>query len=248
MRFALILSAALAALLCGCATTPDANYAQYVRFVEQQQTAQQQRFASIAAAADKCSDDACVTTVAAFAALAQAGGGNATASLQPYRKTYHPAWNILGASVPALINGAVSWRQTEVNRDVSIAQYSWLGGMMSDLANSPALQPPAAPSITVGGDYVSGRQHVGDAIGGDYITGHVGDAVGRDQIGGNQHIGDAIGRDAIGGDRIDNDGNIGTDNRIDSPGPIDNSGDECEGEHCQGDDLPPPPPPPAGGG
>ena len=43
-------------------------------------------------------------------------------------------------------------------------------------------------------------------------------------------------------DRIDNDGNIGNDNRIDSPGPIENSGDECEGEHCQGDDNSPEPP------
>lgn len=46
--------------------------------------------------------------------------------------------------------------------------------------------------------------------------------------------GDHIGRDLIGGDRTDNSGNIGNDNRQDSPGPIDNSdpGDDCDGASC----------------
>ncbi len=229
----LILLALIA--LAGCASTPDPNYTAYVRFVEQQQATQQQRFASIAATADGCQDDACRTTIAAFAALAQASGAGASTAIQPYRKQFHPAWNILGASVPALINGAVAWRQSENSRDVSIAQYDWLGGMMRDLSNSPALQ---SPNVTVGGHYVTGSQHIGDDI-----SGHIGDSIGRDAIGGDQHVGDAVGRDAIGGDRIDNRGNIGTDNRIDSPGPIstDNSGDRCDGEHCQGDDNSPPP-------
>lgn len=230
----------LIAALAGCASTrqPDPNYSAYVRFVEQQQTAQQQRFASIAATADGCQDDACRTTIAAFAALAQANGGSGNATLQPYRREFHPAWNILGASVPALINGAVAWRQSENSRDVSIAQFDWLGGMMRDLANSPALQ---SPSVSVGGHYVTGQQHIGDDI-----SGHIGDSIGRDVIGGDQHVGDAIGRDVIGGDRIDNRGNIGEDNRIDSPGPIDN-GDRCDGDHCQGDDNSPEPPPDDGG-
>lgn len=232
---ALILIVLALIALAGCAATPDPNYTAYVRFVEQQQVAQQQRYASIAATADGCQDDACRTTIAAFAALAQAGSGNSAATLQPYRKQFHPAWNILGASVPALINGAVAWRQSENSRDVSIAQFDWLGGMMSDLANSPALQ---SPSVTVGGHYVTGSQHIGDDI-----SGHIGDSIGRDVIGGDQHVGDSIGRDVIGGDRIDNRGNLGTDNRIDSPGPIDNSGDRCDGEHCQGDDNSPPPDP-----
>ncbi len=240
MPLRLIFALALAAvLLVGCATTADPNYNAYVKFVEAQQEAQQKRFASIASTADKCTTDSCVQQVAALAALAQAAGASQGASLQPYRKTYHPAWSILGATVPAVINGAVAWRQSEVNRDVQVAQYDWLGGMMRDLSNSSALQPPAAPNINVGGDYIPGSQHVGDTVGGDYITGHVGDAVGRDQIGGDQHVGDAIGRDVIGGDRIDNAGNIGNDNRIESPGPYE-SGDTCEGTACQGENNPPP--------
>lgn len=223
--------------LAGCAgtRTADPNYTQLVRFYEAEREATNQRFSTIAGTAEGCEDDACRTTIAAFAALAQVSGGGSAGAPPAFRKTYHPAWNILGATVPALINGAVAWQQSENNRDVTLGQYDWLGGMMRDLSQSPALR---APTITVGGDYVPGSQHIGDAVGRDLISGHVGDT-----IGGDQHIGDDIRRDTIGGDRIDNAGNIGTDNRIDSPGPYD-IGDECEGELCQGETNPPPEPEP----
>lgn len=240
MRTLTLILALVCLTLGACASGIDPNHAASIRLYDAEREARELRFRSIAATADKCQDDACVTTVAAFAALAQAGGGGASAPQVPtYRKQYHPIWNILGASVPTVVSGFVSWKQSENSRDVSLAQYDWLGGMMRDLSQSPALQ---SPSITVGGDYVPGSQHIGDAVGGDYITGHVGDAVGRDQIGGDQHIGDAIGRDVIGGDRIDNAGNLGNDNRIDSPGPIDHSGDQCDGTLCQGEDNSQPPP------
>ena len=240
--FAAFAILAAIALLSGCATprAADANYTAYVQFVQQQAEADQRRFESIAATAQQCTTDACVQQVAALAALAQAGGGRSSASIAPYQRQFHPAWGILGAAVPALINGAVSWRQTEVNRDVSIAQYEWLGGMMRDLSQSPALHAPEAPAITVGGDYVTGQQHIGDTIGRDVIgrDQHIGDDIGRDAIAGDQHVGDDIGRDVI-----DNTGNIGSDNRIDSPGPYDNDqGDSCEGTACQGENNPPPDP------
>jgi len=40
------------------------------------------------------------------------------------------------------------------------------------------------------------------------------------------------GRDVIGRDRVDNSGNIGTDNRIGSDGPISDDGDDCSGSSC----------------
>ena len=239
--FVLILM--LVALLVGCAGTGkiDPNYQAQLQFVEQQAAAERQQFTSIAQTAERCTSDACVTQVAALAALAAAGGRGSAPTVQPFRKQFHPAWGLLGSLVPSLANAAVSWHQSDNARDTSLAQYGFLGGVIRDVAASPALQ---TPNITVGGDYVPGSQHIGDAVGGDYITGHVGDAVsvGRDQIGGDQHVGDAIGRDVVGGDRIDNSGNLGTDNRIDSPGPIstDNSGDECDGIGCQGVVNPPP--------
>ena len=42
----------------------------------------------------------------------------------------------------------------------------------------------------------------------------------------------AKGRDVIGRDRTDNSGNIGTDNRIGSDGPISDDGDDCSGSSC----------------
>jgi hypothetical protein len=246
MRSFVLLTLLVAMLaLSACATTPDPHYQQLVNFHNAEREAREARFASIAATAEGCQDDACRTTIAAFAALAQAGGGGAAATLPAYRKQYHPAWGILGAVAPAAISAAVSWRQSDNSRDVSLAQYGFLGGVVRDVVSSPALQ---APSITVGGDYIPGSQHVGDAIGGDYITGHVGDAIGRDQIGGDQHVGDTvggdqIGGDAIGGDRVDGDGNYNA-GRIDSPGPFEENGDDCTGDGCQGENNVPPEPEP----
>jgi hypothetical protein len=253
MKRSLLLCALCLCLMLGaCASTPtaDPNYTARLEFIERQAAADRQQMAAIAQAAERCSDDACVTQVAALAALASVKGGNATPAIEPYRKQFHPAWSLLGAIVPQLANAAVSWHQSDNSRDVSVAQFGFLGGVVRDVAQSPALD---APNITVGGDYVSGSQHIGDAVGGDYITGHVGDAVGRDQIGGNQHLGDTVGRDqvggdSIGGDRVDGDGNYNT-GRIDSPGPFDNSndGDDCEGDGCQGSNNPPPDEPEDGG-
>jgi hypothetical protein len=228
------------AVVAGCATKIDPNHQLTVKLYDAEREAREARFANLTATAEGCQEDACRTTIAAFAALAQAAGGGAPPA-PVYRKQYHPAWGILGAVAPAAISAAVSWHQSDNTRDVSIAQYGFLGGVIRDVAQSPALQ---TPSIIVGGDYVPGSQHIGDAVGGDYITGHVGDAVGRDQIGRDQHIGDEIGRDAIGRDRIDNAGNIGNDNRIDSPGPFDiDTGDRCTGDQCQGESPPPDPEP-----
>ncbi|MFY7866419.1 hypothetical protein [Roseateles sp.] len=87
-------------------------------------------------------------------------------------------------------------------------------------------------------------------MGGDLISGtqHIGDTVGRDQISGSQHLGDwrtgdNIARDTIGRDRTD----YGNGNRLDSPGPFDlndvgNRGNRCTGMDCQTVNPPDPEP------
>jgi hypothetical protein len=230
MRPSLLILIALSVVLAGCASSrPDPQYRAYVQLVQEQETARQARFASIAAAADRCDGDSCVQMVAAIAALAQAGAGQGAAP-QQYRRDPSAAERVglamLGQMAP-LASAAVAWRSSDNSREIALGQYSFLGGVIDSVVSSPALQ---GPSITVGGDYITGSQHVGDAVG-------------RDQIGGDQHIGDSIGRDVIGGDRIDNRGNIGRDNRLASPGPFDDSGDRCEGPLCQGVQHPPPPDP-----
>ncbi len=216
--------------LSACASTrTDPHYAAYL----QAATADAQRDAlargSIADAAAACNgDDTCVVAVAGFAALAVQGSAGRGANLQPYRKQHHPAWGILGATLPVAIQSAVAWRSSDNSRDIALGQYQMLGGIVGSVVNSPALTP-RDPSITVGGDYITGR--VGDDVGRDQIGGdqHIGDTVGRDQIGGDQHIGDAIGGD----------NNAGNSGRIYSPGEF---GPTCTGPRCQGDgDVFPPP-------
>lgn len=229
-------------LLAACATGRDPNYSAYL---EARQAAVQQESATLRALSDasaSCGGDAtCVVAVAGFAAMAARGQGGGPA-IQPYVRQPSAAERIglaLVGQISPLASAAVSWRASDNSRAIALGQYDFLGGTMAALANSPAL---TGPSITVGGDYVSGRQHIGDSIGGDYI-------------GGDQHIGDHIGRDAIGGDqRIGNEINIGRDDnsgnsgRINSPGPYDwdiDNGDRCSGTRCQGDgdDAPPNPDP-----
>lgn len=238
MRHALLAALiGLAALATGCATTkPDPNYSAYVQFVEKQQASEEKRFTSLASAAESCTDARCVENVTALAAMAAVARGNSAPQLRPFTRQRSAAENIalgvLGAlpglgqvwaTVEAGRNG-VEMARINAEREVGLAAEwgSTTRGVADAFSNLP-------PSISVGRDYITGSQHIGDSVG-------------RDQIGGDQHVGDAIGRDVIGGDRIDNRGNIGTENRIDSPGPFEHDGDRCIGDNCQG--LPPPDPEP----
>lgn len=133
----------------------------------------------------------------------------------------HPLWGIARATLPSLVTGYVGITQGRYSRDIAREQYDFLGRVIEG----------ATPSVTVGGDYISGQQHIGDNVGRDYITGHVGDAIGRDRFGRDQ-----IGRDQVIGDRNLNRG------RQDSPGPIDDHSGDCrEGTDCS---VTPPPAPP----
>lgn len=227
----LIIPATAILLLAACATGRDPNYTAYL---EARQAAQSQEAATLRAISDasaSCAGDAaCVVAVAGFAALAASNkAGNS--HIQTYQRQPSAAERVglaLVGQIAPLASAAVAWRSSDNSRDIALGQFDFLGGAIGALAGSAALTPPAAPSINVGGDYVPGQQHIGDAIG-------------RDAIGGDQRIGPEIN---IGGD--DNSGNSG---RIGSPGPYDiDNGDRCTGTRCQGeggDVLPPPAPEPA---
>lgn len=256
----------LLAALAGCAATPDANYDAYLSEVRASRQEKVMERKGIADAAASCAGDAtCVVAVAGFAALAAQSGGQGQ-QIAPYQRQAGAAERIALATIGALPGlgqvfaaidsgrNAVDIARIGAQRDIGIAG-QWSGaitgtagafaGVTSDVANAFAGLPP---TTQVGGDLISGTQHIGDSIGRDAIGGdqHVGDAIGGDAVGGDQRHGDDIGRDVIGGDRIA-DSNIGDDNRIGSDGPFtdDNSG-QCQGERCQGDGdtFPPPEPEP----
>lgn len=227
------------ALTAGCASTPDANYNSYL----QAHAAAEQREAlardSIADAADCNGDATCVVAAKGFAALALAAAGQGSEISQYVRQPSAAerfGLAFVGALAP-LANAYVALDAGRNNVDIArigaereIAVTQAWSDTTTGVAEAFGLLPPST-SITVGRDYITGTQHVGDAIGGDYITGHIGDSVGRDQIDGDQHVGDYTGRD-------DNSENSG---RIYSDGPFEENGDDCTGERCQGDgDVGPP--------
>lgn len=236
-----LIALALIALLAGCASTkPDPNYLLYREAHMAQQAAEQQRLASISNAAASCKDDTCVVAVAAVAGMA-AQGGSKQAPMQQYQRQpgafERISLGVIGAlpglgQIYATVDAGrrnVDIAQINANREVAIVDS--LGNVTGRVAEAFALQPP---STYVGGDLISGTQHIGDTT-----------TVGRDQIGRDQHIGDwrtgdDTRRDTIGGDRIDTD--FGSGNRIDSPGPFDdigNTGARCSGDLCQ-QTVPPP--------
>jgi hypothetical protein len=128
----------------------------------------------------------------------------------------------LGQVYATIDAGRNSVRIAEVNAGREVAIVEALGGVTGRVADAFALLPA---STYVGGDLISGQQHIGDTV------------TARDQIGGNQNIGDTrvgddIRRDTIGGDRTD----YGSGNRIGSPGPfadVGNTGERCTGIGCQ---------------
>jgi len=236
-RYLLIL--VTAAVMAGCvsqAEKPDANYAAYLELIKTQAAQQDEQRTAFAQMAAKCTTDACVSQVAAIAALAGANGSH-TVPPQQYVQRESMAAKVglaLVSQLSPLAAAAVSWHSTDASKDVSIAQFGFLGGATHDLTNAAVSLGQVAgtlpPSITVGHDYVSGSVDNGLHIGGDQV--------GQDKVGG----------DKIAGDRVDNSGviNSGTIERYQSPGPYDDhsaSGTGCTGsETCQ--TQPPPATPP----
>lgn len=165
--------------IAGC-TSPEVrpSYASYLEFVGQQQQRDDDRIKSIASAAQSCTDARCVENVAAMAALANvAGGGRAATVAPPPREPsglekFAAVAGALSPLAATIVTGAVQWHQADASRDVSIAQYQSLDHIVTGAVDGMAgVATAATPSITVGGDYVSGTQtHIG------------GDSIGRDRV------------------------------------------------------------------
>lgn len=197
----------------------DPDYAQYVA------AAIQQAADTAPIDATACNGDArCVENLAAFAAIRAVAGGNRPTIQPPTPKV--SGWERFGTAalrtlVP-LAGAAVSWHQSDNATETSLAQYGFLGGVVRDVTASSTAVAQAGPSINVGGNYgdtaIDNSQH-GDTIS---DSGNVTDS----------NNGDHAGRDIVGRDRIDNSGNYGSDNRQDSPGPIDDDSGDCRDGSC----------------
>lgn len=169
--FMLVALLATVAVLSGCASDapkPDANYSAYLDLVQKQQQAADEQRTAFATMAQKCTSDACVTQVAAISALA----ANGERSAPPQQFVPHES---LGAKMALALVGqisplaaaAVSWHQSDVSKDVSVAQFGFLGGAIHDLSGTVA---GMTPSINVGGDYVPGTYVAGDLTNGNKIS------------------------------------------------------------------------------
>lgn len=225
-RIRFVSIAFLIGLLAACASPPARDgYQAYLEFVSAQSAREDARLAGIAAAAQSCTDARCVEHVAAVAALASMRPGGAGSSAAPPQRAptgaeqFARVASALAPIAGTLITGAVQWHQSDTARDVSVAQYAAIDHIVSGAVGGMAdVSRSAVPSITVGGDYVSGTQ---TQAGRDYITGNPvtvgGDLVGRDQYRG----------PVAGGNQ-----------RWNSPGPV---GDGCQGEGCQPQQPPPVP-------
>lgn len=219
------------ALLAGCATTGGSER-EFNALQREAMTARADRIAAIADTRDCNGDPTCVVAAKGFAALAEAGSG--ATSIRQYQHQPSTAARVglaLIGQLSPLASAAVAWRSSDNSVRTAEAQFGFLGGVVDSVSNAAARSNEAAFGIL---------PQLGPRIdvGGDYITGHIGDTVGRDQIGRDQRIGD---------DTTTNT-DWGSGNRFNSPGPFDdNSGDRCEGESCQPVNPAPPAPEPGGG-
>lgn len=185
-----------------------ANYALYAdAMASQARTADAQAAAITAAASNPSCDSQCVTAVAAFAALAVTSGrGQAQIAAPPREPSGMEKFASMVSAMAPMVGTVgstmVQMKQTEASRDTSLAQYEWLGGLVSSTTGNMAqVAINAAPRIDVGGDYVAGAATV--------VRGQVGDSAGRDQISGTQYQGPYTGRDSAGRD-IANGSTIGS--------------------------------------
>lgn len=213
------------ALMAGCATTKSNNYQAYLDSVEKiesnkavaAEAGRMNSAATYAAMMEKCTTDACATSVAAFraiadtvAALSGSGSGGDNGIAAPPREPSFSEQALGWASV--LVPGATQWvgivennktqRHTSDNAAaVSISQNDTWAGIIGtqSTAWAEALGTVAAtPSINVGGNY------------GDTSTAGTSLTSGDDNI-------------------------VGNSGRINSDGPFDSSGDCRDSATCDAD-------------
>lgn len=168
------------------------------------------------------------------------------------------------------------YKLAQIGQESQAQQYGFLGGVLTQAlqANAGVSQAAIAnaqPNYNVSGVLVQGDQHIGDTVTGDGNAthgSHIGDDIEGEaiathggQIGdattitGNEnavdgvidnHVVDVRGTQIIGSSGVNTENGEG-DQRIESPGPIDNSdpGDDCTGSDCSNE--PPADPDPPGG-
>lgn len=202
------------AVVAGCASAPSSrsNYDAYADLVLKHQEAESAAISSIATAAQACTDARCVEHVAAVAALAASGGRGGSTIAPPPRELsgaekFAQVFGSLSPFLGTVVNGAVSWRQSDNATRQAQAQYDYLGTVLSTALNGmSSVAISATPSITVGGN-------LGDTYGDNYT--------GRDRTDVAGHL---VNGSAVIGDRNFNSG------RQDSAGPFDRT---CTGDACQ---------------
>lgn len=211
MRIFAVLIAILA--LAGCAASRNAHYAaqsEYRAAIAAQNAA---KLAAVQSNAAACSDDTCRVAVAAFAALVQ------SERIERPVQYRSQATSVLGLVERALSVGAAVYGQ-KIQGDSLVELAGVVANSAGDRSQNFDYSDHSTTdnSVSIADSYNAQGDTISDS----------GNTTVSDSNNGN------AGRDLIGGDRIDNSGNIGTDNRIGSDGPIDNSndGDDCDGESC----------------
>ena len=210
-RFTMIVPAiAGALLLSACAASRKDFYDAQNNYREQIAARDAAKAAALQTAAAGCADDSCRIAIAGFAALARSEN---VAAPQQYRSEASGVLNLVDRALG--IGGQVYGQKLQADSLVDLA------GVIADSAGDRSTHSyidqsnHSDNSVSIADSYNSDDDTSGDTIADSYN-------------------GDHIGRDLIGGDRTDNSGVIGDGNRIESPGPIDNSdpGDDCSGESC----------------
>lgn len=174
----------LALTLTACAGTQtrnvdlwrQANIDRQMQMQEQRKQLESAR-TSYLAQAQSCTDDTCRVAIAGFAALStNSNQQQQTQQVQiPFERDGASKFrDVLTGIVPilsTLTGAAVNYRQVETSRDVQLAQYNFLDSAIGYTTTAAQNIANAGPRIEVGGDYVSGTQHVGDTVGRDQISG-----------------------------------------------------------------------------
>ena len=213
-RIALFL---LVLMLAACSSVAERNQDTWAAAQEASRKAQQDRIDQLAQRQQQvlaqgvgCTEDACKIAIAGFAALlgvaADAGGGTPTAVAPPYERDWAQKLGSLSGLAGVLATGWVAVVNSNNNADIQTAQYGFLESVIDNGAEAAAAIAGAGPRIEVGGDYTGGDRS-------ETTT-----TVGRDQTGGDHQDGSIV----------------GDENRIDSPGPFDNTGNCTAGAGAPG--------------
>src|SRR5688572_8787194 len=154
---AFLMTVLAVAFLAGCATTAvDPNYDAYVQFQRDLQAERDARLATVADVSACAGDATCIVATKAISALAESAGGARGSGIQPYQKQPSTLDRILGITqavlVPAM-NAYVSLEQSNNARDISLAQYDFLGNVASTAGDTAVRLAEAGPRIEVGGNY-----------------------------------------------------------------------------------------------